>query len=87
MDLEVTHPIRYHQKRVVHLQRFLNVKVRVVPVQRCNSASKLLEYLLHLPYPVLYEGMVTLSNIIESKRRTYMHIYLSISAGISVFSL
>lgn len=53
-DLEVTHPTRYHQRQVVPLPWSLND--RVAPAQRCNNVSKLLEYPLRLPYPVLYEG-------------------------------
>lgn len=53
------------------------VKVRVAPVRRCNNASKLLEYLLHLPYPVLYEGTSYFIHLKENKK----YIYSSIKLG------
>lgn len=69
MDLEVTHPTRYHRKRVVRPPQSLSV--RVVPARRCNNVSKLLEYPLRLPYPAPYEGTSYLC-IIERKIKEYV---------------
>lgn len=82
MDLEVTRPILYHRRRVARRLQRLNV-AKVVPVQRCNSASKLLEFLLHLPYPVLYEGISFFSRILMKKTNVYVCMYTYISMLIS----
>jgi len=72
-DLEVTHLTRYHRRRVVHLPQSLSV--RVASARRCNNVSKLLEYLLRLPYPVPYEG--TLTCALSKEKSLYSYIVYS----------
>jgi len=82
-DLEVTHLIRYHQRRVVHLPQSLSV--RVAPARRCNNVSKLLEYLLRLPYPAPYEGTLTCALSKEKKSILVRYIFEEISSNINTW--